>query len=139
MTNGTTMTPKEEYEYTFKLENELNRTRWPLFTALLSISLVMTGLLLKELESLDTCLGKYGMVFSWLIFMAAYVHYLWFHHRAHLLRERLYELEQKLDIKVFTISKQPVIFLGIRVRYHWMIHLLAVAYLVLLMLILFHC
>lgn len=88
-----------EYDYAFKLEQELNKTRWMVFTAFLSVSFIIAGLVLKEMTTLGPVLGKCGMTFGWLVFMVGFYHYWWFHRRAHELRDAMCALEEKLAIK----------------------------------------
>ena len=126
----------KEYDYTFKLEQELNKTRWTVFAAFLSISFVVAGLILKEMASLGPLLGKAGMVFGWLIFMSGFYHYWWFHRRSHELRDHMCEIEEKLSINVFRIrAKRPVIA-GVKLYYHWAVDVMACAYTLLLFLVL---
>jgi hypothetical protein len=122
----------KEYDYIFQLEQELNKTRWMVFTALLSVSFIIAGLVLKEISTLGPILGKCGIAFGWMIFMAGFYHYWWFHKRAHELRDRLCELEEKLSISVFRIRSKRPVFHGVKIFYHWAIDVIAVAYTVIL-------
>jgi hypothetical protein len=126
----------KEYDYIFKLEQELNKTRWMVFTALLSVSFIIGGLVLKEAAALGPLLTKSGMVFGWLIFMAGVYHYWWFHKKAHDLRDRMCELEEELSIEVFKIRTRRPKCLGIKIFYHWAINVLALAYTLILVLVL---
>lgn len=126
----------KEYDYIFKLEQELNKTRWMVFTALLSISFIIGGLVLKEKVTLEPLLVKSGMGFGWLIFMAGFYHYWWFHKKSHDLRNRMCELEEQLSISVFRIRTIRFKFIGIKIFYHWAIDVLAAAYTVILVLVL---
>jgi len=100
----------KEYDYLFRLERELNKTRWTVFTAFLSVSFIIAGLVLKEISALGSLVGKSGMIFGWLVFMAGFYHYWWFHRRAHELRDPMCALEEKLSITVFRIrTKSPQI------------------------------
>ncbi|NIM16081.1 MAG: hypothetical protein GTO45_29110 [Candidatus Aminicenantes bacterium] len=126
----------KEYDYIFKLEQELNKTRWMVFTALLSVSFIIGGLVLKETTALRPLLTKSGMVFGWLIFMAGFYHYWWFHNKAHDLRDRMCELEEQLSIEVFKIRTKRPKFLGIKIFYHWAIDVVALAYTLILVLVL---
>jgi len=125
-----------EYDYIFKLEQELNKTRWMVFTALLSVSFIIAGLVLKEGVTLGPILTKVGMVFGWLIFIVGFYHYWWFHRESHELREHMCELEEKLSISVFRIRTKRPQFYGIKIFYHWAIDVVALAYTVILVLVL---
>ena len=125
-----------EYDYVFKLEQELNKTRWMVFTAFLSVSFIIAGLVLKEIATLGPVLGKSGMTFGWLVFMAGFYHYWWFHKRAHELRDAMCGLEEKLAINVFRIrTKRPELG-GMKIYYHWAVDVMAVAYTLILGLVL---
>jgi len=126
----------KEYEHAARLEQELVRSRWTLFTALLSISFVVGGLTLNQLASLGPLLGKAGFSFGWLIFLAGFYHYWWFHKKAHALRDHLCELEEELDIRVYRIRTQRPTIRGVPLYYHWAIDALAVAYTFLLVIVL---
>jgi len=127
----------KEYDYVFQLEKELNKTRWMVFTAFLSVSFIIAGLVLKEMSALGPVLGKCGMTFGWLVFMAGFYHYWWFHRRAHNLRDHMCELEEKLSISVFRIRTERPRFKGIKIYYHWAVDAMAVAYTLMLGLVLF--
>ena len=127
----------KEYDYIFKLEQELNKTRWTVFAAFLSVSFIVAGLVLKEISALGPTLEKCGMTFGWLVFMAGFYHYWWFHKRAHELRDHMCELEEKLSIHVFRIRTRRPQVAGIRIYYHWAVDAIAVAYTVILGLVLF--
>lgn len=127
----------KEYDYLFQLERDLNRTRWTVFTVFLSVSFIIAGLVLKEMSALGPMLGKCGMAFGWLVFMAGFYHYWWFHKRAHDLRDRMCEVEENLSISVFRIRAKRPQFRGIKVYYHWAVDVMAVAYTLMLALVLF--
>jgi hypothetical protein len=92
---------------------------------------------LRETATLGPLLTKSGIGFGWLIFMAGFYHYWWFHKRAHELRNRMCELEEKLSITVFKIRTKRPKFLGIKIFYHWIIDVMALAYTMILILVLF--
>jgi hypothetical protein len=118
-----------EYENCARLEQELVRNRWTFFTALLSVSFVVGGLALTQLEALGPLLGKAGFAFGWLISAAAFYHYRWFHKKCHDLRERLCYLErEKLGIEVYLIRGRRPTFRGRELYYHWAIDALFVFY-----------
>ena len=125
-----------EYEHGARLEQELVRNRWTYFTAMLSVSFVVGGLTLAQHEVLGPVLGRAGFAFGWLIYMAGFYHYWWFHKKAHDIRAHLCELEQQLGINVYRIrTRRPR--LGSRpLYYHWSIDTLAVAYTAMLILVL---
>jgi len=125
-----------EYDYAFKLEQELNKTRWMVFTAFLSLSFIIVGLVLKEMATLGPVLGKCGMTFGWLVFMAGFYHYWWFHRRAHELRDTMCALEEKLAINVFRMRSRRPKFVGMKIYYHWAIDVMAIVYTFILVLIL---
>ncbi len=127
----------KEYDYVFRLEQELNKTRWTVFTALLSVSFIIAGLVLKEISALGPVLGRLGMIFGWLVFMAGFYHYWWFHRRAHELRVRMCELEEQISISVFRIRTIRPHIGGFKIYYHWAIDALALAYTVILVVVLF--
>ncbi len=118
----------KEYDHCARLEQELVRNRWTFFTALLSVSFVVGGLTLNQLEALGPLLGKGGFAFGWLIFVAAFYHYWWFHKKAHDLREHLCDLERRLKIEVYIIRTRRPTVAGIKLYYHWSIDILALAY-----------
>jgi hypothetical protein len=125
-----------EYEHAARLEQELVRNRWTFFTALLSVSFVVGGLTLNQMSALGPLLGKAGFAFGWLIFIAAFYHYWWFHGKSHEIRERLCELEAKLDIEVYLIRTKRPRLGPMKLYYHWAIDALAVAYTLLLVCVL---
>ena len=127
----------KEYEHVFQLEQEMNKSRWMVFTAFLSVSFIIAGLILREMSSLGPVVGKSGMAFGWLVFMAGFYHYWWFHRRSHQLRRHLCELEDKLFIRVFKIRTERPEIAGIKIYYHWAIDLMAISYTLLLGLVLF--
>ena len=126
----------KEYEHGARLEQELVRNRWMFFTALLSVSFVVGGLTLNQMSALGPVLGKGGFAFGWLIFMAAFYHYWWFHKKSHDIREHLCGLEEQLGIRVYLIRTSRPQAGGIRLYYHWAIDALAVAYTLLLVFVL---
>ena len=118
-----------EYENCARLEQELVRNRWTFFTALLSVSFVVGGLALTQLEALGPLLGKASFSFGWLISMAAFYHYWWFHKISHDLRKRLCYLEEDvLHIEVYLIRVRRHKLAGVRLYYRWCIWALALAY-----------
>jgi hypothetical protein len=125
----------KEYEQCARLEQELVRNRWTFFTALLSVSLIVGGLALKNLNELRPLLGVSAFAFGWLIFVAAYCHYYWFHRIAHRLRDHLCQLEDKLYIEAYIIRCKRKPLGGFLRYYHWVIDLLALAYTVLLVIV----
>lgn len=90
------------------------RSRWTYSTAMLSVSFIVGGLTLYQLKPLGPFLGKAGFTFGWLILLAAYYHYwlslLWFHNKAHDIRERLCKLEDDLGIELYRIRVQRPTF-----------------------------
>jgi len=126
----------KEYEHCARLEQELVRNRWTFFTALLSVSFVVGGLTLNQLETLGPLLGKAGFAFGWLIFLAGYYHYWWFHKKSHDIRDHLCELEERLDIYVYRIRVRRPMLAGIKLYYHWVIDALAIAYTLMLIVVL---
>ena len=118
-----------EYENCARLEQELVRNRWTFFTALLSVSFVVGGLALTQLEELGALLGRAGFAFGWLISMAAFYHYWWFHKISHDLRKRLCYLEEHvLHIEVYLIRVRRHELWGRKIYYRWCIWALALAY-----------
>lgn len=118
----------KEYEHGARLEQELVRSRWTFFTAMLSVSFVVAGLTLNQLAALGPLLGKSGFGFGWLIFMAGFYHYWWFHRKAHDLRSRLCEIEEALGVQIYRIRTRRPTWGGVNLYYHWAIDLLALAY-----------
>ncbi|MEW5766116.1 MAG: hypothetical protein AB1797_00615 [bacterium] len=125
-----------EYDYLFKLEQKLNKTRWTVFVAFLSVSFIVACLVLKEMATLGPLFGKCGMTFGWLVFMAGFYHYWWFHRRAHELRNRMCELEKKLAISVFIIRTNRPQLWGMKIYYHWAVDTMAIAYTFILIILL---
>jgi len=124
-----------EYEYTTRLEQELVRQRWVVFTALLSVSFVVAGLTLSQLKA-QPLLGTAGFIFAYLIFCAGVYHYWWFHQKAHDLRDRLLELEDILGIQPYHIRAQRPKLREIPLYYKWAIRVLLVAYTAMLIIVL---
>ena len=116
----------QEYEQGVKLEQELVRNRWTYFTAMLSVSLIVGALAFGERESVSPFLRKAGCTFGWLIFLAAYYHYWWFHRKAEDIRKRICTLEGRLEIEVYRIRVQRPTFwdLGILRMLWWVLRLL---------------
>ena len=125
-----------EYDYCTRLEQELVKSRWTFFTALLSVSFLVGGLALKEFQSLGPQFGKIAFAFGWLIYLGAFCHYWWFHRKSDDLREHLCKLETQLGITVYLIrSRRPKIG-PLPLRYHWAIDAQLVAYTIILILVL---
>jgi hypothetical protein len=127
----------KEYEHGARLEQELVRNRWTFFTAMLTVSFVIGGLSLKERLALGPALSSAGFAFGWLIFVAGFYHYCWFHKRAHDIRERLCKLEHDLDIDMYITRTRPFTIGGVQLRYYWAIVALAIAYTIILVVVLF--
>jgi hypothetical protein len=126
----------KEHECCARLEQELVRNRWTFFTAMLSVSFVVGGLTLSQLGALGPLLGKAGFSFGYLIFLSGVYHYVWFHRICHKLRDRLCQLETKLGITVYIIRRERPKLDGKELYYHWAIDLLALAYTIILILVL---
>lgn len=126
----------KEYEHLARLEQELVRNRWTAFTALVSVSFLVGGLALNQMSTLQPVFGKAGFAFGWLIFVAAFYHYWWFHRKAHHIRHHLCDLEKELRIEVYLIRTRRPELAGIKLYYHWAIDALALAYTLLLVLVL---
>ncbi|MBU0690697.1 hypothetical protein KKC97_01475 [bacterium] len=127
----------QEYDYASKLEQELCRNRWVFFTAMLTVSLAVCGIALNQMDSATPLFGKIAISFGWLIFAAAYYHYWWFHKITHRLRDHLCVLEKELKITVYIIRCDRTIHGCSALRYHWVIDILALAYTMVLVFILF--
>ena len=125
-----------EYEHCARLEQELLKNRWTFFTALLSVSFVVGGLALNQFQALGPVLGKAAFGFGWLIFMAAFYHYWWFHAKSHDLRDHLCDIEKKLGVTVYLIRTRRPKLGPIPLYYHWAIDGLALAYTIMLVLVL---
>src|SRR5574337_694951 len=123
-----------EYELGSRLEQELVRSRWTFFTAMLSVSFVVGGLSLAQSASLGPWLSRAGFAFGWIIFLAGYYHYWWFHRIAHSLRERLVQLEKELHeqqqqhVEWYQIRARRPRLVGRELYYHLGIDVLTVAY-----------
>lgn len=129
-----------EYEKLFAYDIELTKLRWTVFAALFSVSLLIPGFALKDttgIQSLEPW-AKYAVAFGFLVYLAAYYHYWWFHRISHLIRKRLEEIEKSEDIKIIRIRIRPEIDLSkickglkinpIKIYFHWMIWILGLAY-----------
>lgn len=125
----------KEYEYATRLEHELVRNRWTFFTAMLLVSFVVAGLTLSQLENLGPVLGKAAFAFGWLISVAAFYHYWWFHNKAHDIRARLCDLEEKIDINLYRVRVRRPSLGGVKLYYHWAIDALAIGYTALLVMV----
>jgi len=137
----TTATPSKddlwrEFDHCARLERELVKNRWMFFTAMLTVSFAVCGLVLNQFQALGPLLGKAGFFLGWLVFIAGYYHYWWFHRKAHDLRDHLCDVENKLQILVYRIRTRRPRFLTVRIYYHWVIDILALAYIVMLILVL---
>jgi len=120
---------KYEYEKLFDYDIELTKLRWTVFAALFSVSLLIPGFALKDttgIQSLEPW-AKYAIAFGFLVYLAAYYHYWWFHRISHLIRKRLKEIEELEDIKIIRIRKRPKIG-PFKIYFHWMIWILGLAY-----------
>jgi len=126
----------KEYDHCAHLEQELAKIRWTFFTASLTLSLAVGGFALSYSQTLKPFLTKSAIVFGCLVFIAGYYHYRWFHGKAHDLRDHLCELEKKLQILVYRIRTRRPRFRGMRIYYHWVIDVIALAYIVMLILVL---
>ena len=118
-----------EYESCARYEQELCRVRLNFFTALLSISLLVGGFCLQYLQDVSLAVRITAIVLAWLIFVAAYYHYWWFHRKSHDLRDHLKRLEEALKIFPYRIrTHRPKLFNRFPVYYHWVIDALAVVF-----------
>jgi len=122
----------KEYDYIFKLETGLNQIRWTVFTALLSVSLLIGGIVVGQDSNQQLSLVlKAGIIFGSIIMAAAWYHYWWFHKKSEKLRDRMNILENKLGIRVFLVrTERPKLF-GKVIYYKWAINAVAIAYLIL--------
>jgi len=97
----------KEYDHLIRYETELFKNRWAVFTTLLSISFIITGLGLQRLVSNESnFLSKSVCSFGFLVYSLALYHYLWFHKLAHKLRTRGQELEKELEFKIYEIRNK---------------------------------
>lgn len=122
---------KYEYEKLFEYEIELTKSRWTVFAALFSISLLIPGIVLKgspgaqEIGLWEKC----AIAFGFLVFLAAHYHYWWFHRISHFIRARLKEIEKEESIEIIIVRdcKRPKIG-PFHLYLHWMIWILDLAY-----------
>ncbi len=127
-----TVSLASEYSYLLYYEVELFKTRWQVFTALLSISFVITGLGLQKLAEHSAqgseVLLKLVCTVGVLVYFVGYFHYLWFHSKAHGLRHRLKEIEDKLEYRIYRVreQKRPAVF-GLELHFSWVLVVLTLA------------
>lgn len=125
--------PNRQYEYEklFAYEIELTKSRWTVFAALFSISLLIPGIVLRGSSGIQE-IGlweKCAIAFGFLVFLAAHYHYWWFHRISHFIRAKLKDIEREEGIKIIIVrdSNRPKI--GPFYLYlHWMIWVLDLAY-----------
>ena len=138
---------EKEYEHLVRYEIELFKNRWTVFTALMSISFVLTGLGLKEFASNDKYLLLLVTCFlSAFVAFIALFHYLYFHGLAHRIRHRGLILERDLRCKIFEIRKDHKDFKikdGVKKKrrreFHFLIKAFTYAYMFILVLIMIVC
>jgi hypothetical protein len=128
-----------EYDRCAHLEQALVRHRWTFFTVLFAAGLVIGGIMLGQRETFEPLLSKAGFAFGYLIFVAGYYHYWWFHRKCHLLRDHLCDLERRLGIEVYIIREYRPRLWVLPLHYHWAIDVLAIAYTVVLIAVLVCC
>jgi hypothetical protein len=124
-----------EYERLSALERDMTRIRYTTFTALLAVSFVLPGLAnstgggVVNLGGLSITLSKAVLVFGFLFYCFAVMHYLWYHEITEKFRERLKELEQTpLSIGVYSLWQRPE--WPILKRFHWALYALGFLYFV---------
>ena len=129
---------QSEYDYLMKYEIELFKNRWLVFTTLLSISFIITGLGLRYIASEGVnLLSQLVCILGAIVYFVGTYHYWWFHNKAHALRSRLIELEKKLGFQIYQIREESrQSFLGIKLKFHWVINFLTLVYVALLFYIL---
>ncbi|MGE5343534.1 MAG: hypothetical protein ACM3SY_18855 [Candidatus Omnitrophota bacterium] len=119
-----------EYEHLLAYEIELTKSRWTVFAALFSVSLLIPVIALKDASHIQALepWAKYAIALGFLVFLTASYHYWWYHRISHRIRNRLKEIEELEDITIIRIRKRPELFGCIRIHFHWMLLILAIAY-----------
>jgi hypothetical protein len=108
----------QEYRDTATTELELTKLRWTVYTALLAVSLTLSGYLFAN-STLDPRLKKAGLVCGVLVHAVAYYFYWWFHRTALAYREYLRSLEKEFGFARYEIRlKRPKIG-WLTIRFYW--------------------
>ncbi len=127
-----------EYKYLMHYEIELFKSRWIVFTTLLSVSFVITGIGLQQIGAKGPALPfRLICVLGTAVYFVGLFHYWWFHNKTCALRTRLIELEKKLGFQIhrlFQESKPK--FFGLKPKFYWLTYSLTILYVILLIYIL---
>lgn len=125
-----------EYEKLFAYETELTKSRWTVFSALFSVSLIIPGIVLRGNRDVlpSEIWAKYTIIFGFLVYLTATFHYWWYHRISHRIRAKLKAIEESEGIEIIKIRVRPTIG-PFKIHFHWMIWILGLAYSILTFLI----
>jgi hypothetical protein len=127
-----------EYEHLMHYEMELFKSRWFVFTTLLSVSFIITAIGLQQIAAKGPLLPlRLICVLGAVVYFVALFHYWWFHKKTCAIRARLVELEKTLGFQIhraFQDSKPT--FLSLKPKFYWLTYSLTVLYTALLIYVL---
>ena len=125
----------QEYEALCQLEQETTQMRHNTFTALISISFVLTGLAFRNETSSVVQIPLAGTItssqlaaaFGFMFYCFTVVHYAWYHRYSHRYRDRLKQLEVELDFRVYRNRKRPTLR-NAKFHFDWTLYIMGVIY-----------
>jgi len=125
----------QEYEALCQLEQETTNMRHNTFTALISISFVLTGLAFQNESSSDIQIPLVGTMttsqmaaaFGFMFYCFTVIHYSWYHRYSHRYRDRLKQLEVELDFRVYRNRRRPI-FRKAKFHFDWTLYIMGVIY-----------
>lgn len=117
----------EEYREAANSELEITKLRWTVYTALLAVSLTLSGYLFAS-PTLDPTLKKVGLGAGAFVHVLAYYFYWWLHRTAIMYREYLESLGQELGLQRYSIRLDRPRIGRVTLRFYWGIALLLLAH-----------
>jgi hypothetical protein len=119
-----------EYKHLMHYEIELFKSRWQVFTVLLSVSFVIAGLGLQQIAAKGPLLPlRLLCVLAGAVYFTGLFHYWWFHNKTCALRTRLTELEKIMGFRIHrTFQESKPQFLWFKPKFYWLIYSLTLLY-----------
>jgi hypothetical protein len=125
----------EEFKILSNLELETTKLSNTSFSAFLSLSFLMPGIVLTTLKDqnlalvhdlgLNISLPKLVFLLGFVFYLFAIFHYIWFHRYSHIYRDRLIFPEKEIgdDFRIYQLRLPPNIF-NREMHFEWAIYLL---------------
>lgn len=127
------MNKEKQFESLMKLELETTKMRHTNFTAILSISFILSGLALNceteklEIFSISVTLSQLVFLLGFLFYLFAIFHYVYFHRYSHIYRNALKNIEREWKIEIYRLRKRPKIG-PFKFHFDWALYSIGVVY-----------